>query len=101
MAGIQRHSVTKTPSGGSISWNTDDMRGVMFSVSISPATSTTTYDFILTDDESIIVYSKKGLKGTFNDNTQIGLYGIYTAQISNASVNEAFKVSLRYEERMR
>lgn len=98
---IQRHSVTKTPSGGTVNWNTDDMRGVMFMISIAPATSTTTYDFTLTDDESIIVYSKKGLKGTFNETTQLGLYGVYTAQISNVSVNEAFKVSIRYNELMR
>ena len=98
---IQRYHISKTPSGGSASWNTDDLRGVMLQLLVNPTTATTTYDITLTDDDSIVVYSKKGNKGTLKDTTQMGLYGIYTVDITNASVNEVFKFSLRFDELMR
>ncbi len=92
-----RYKATKTPSAGTASWNTDDLRGIMRQLLVMTATATNTFDFKLVDDDSITVYEKKGNKGTLNVSTPIGLYGVYTATISNAT-DEEFKISIRYEE---
>lgn len=94
---IVRYKATKTPSSATVSWNTDDLRGVMRQLLVQTATSTNTFDFKLVDDDGITVYERKGNKGTLNVSTPMGLYGIYTATISNAT-DEEFKISIRYEE---
>lgn len=95
---IVRYKTSQTPVSGTISWNTDDLRGVMRQLLVNPATSTTTYDFRLVDDDSITAFEKKGCKGTLNIITPMGLWGIYTARIHGSSQDEEFKVSIRYQE---
>lgn len=93
-----RYKTDRTPSLGTIAWNTDDLRGIMRQLLVQTATSTNTFDFKLVDDDGITVYERKGNKGTLNVTTPMGLWGIYTATISNAT-DEEFKISIRYEEK--
>lgn len=95
---IFKYQQTVTAVAGAISFNTDDLRGICYRIFVKPATSTTTYDITFTDDNSLIVYSKKGQRGTLNDTTTQTLKGIYTVAIANASVNESFKFQIEYDE---
>ncbi len=93
----------KIPSAGAVSWNSvDDFRGNLEGIAINPSSSTTTYDFSMTDDTGTKVYEKLGNMGTFIDDSKIGLYGIYTFAIANASVNtNSFTITIIWDENMR
>ena len=95
-----RHYKEFTPSGGTASFNTEDLRGHNRQILFSPTTSTTTYDFTMVDDKSITVLSQKGCRGVYQYINPMGLFGKYTVTISNASVDELFKFEIRYEEVM-
>lgn len=99
---VMRKVDYKLPVLGAVSWNTpDDMRGSLESIAINPSVTTTTYDFLLTDDTGTIVYNKKGLKGTFVDDSKIGLYGKYTCTLSNTSTNNySFTVTMIWDENL-
>ena len=95
-----RHYKEITPTGGTGSFNTEDLRGVNRQFLLSSATSSTTYDFTMVDDKSITVLSQKGCKGIYQYINPMGLFGKYTITITNASVDELFKWEIRYEEVM-
>lgn len=97
---IVKYHKEETASGGAISFNTDDLRGVVYRTFVKPLTSTTTYDLTITDDNGLIIYSKNGLRGTLNDLTQYTVKGIYTVAVANASPNELFEFQIEYEEIM-
>ena len=96
---ICKRTFTKTCVAGTVSWNTDDYRGIIQHIIVKPATSSTTYDFTMTGDNSVALYDENGLQGTFKDTTKNGLYGIYTCLIENSSkTNEVFTVEITYWE---
>ena len=96
---ICKRTFTKTCVAGTISWNTDNYTGQIQHIIINPATSSTTYDFKMTGDNSVPLYHEKGLMGNFKDTTKNGLYGIYTCLIENSSVaGEIFTVEIIYWE---
>jgi len=95
---IVKYKKTETASGSAISFNTDDLRGVCYRIFVKPTTSSTTYDITITDDNSLIIYSKKGIRGTLNDTTIQTIKGIHTVACANVSKNEAFKFQIEYEE---
>lgn len=85
-------------SGGAVSFNTNDIRGILRRFLVIPLTSTTNYDISLTDDNSLLVYSKKGITGTLNDVTPQSLKGVHTCAIANSTANELFKIQIEYSE---
>ena len=85
-------------SAGVASFNTIEFRGSISSIIIAPTTSTTSWRFSLTNDDSAIAYRKAG-KGSYVDNNGIPAYGIYTGAFSNVSVDEVIHVTFNYEER--
>mgnify|MGYP001583976723 CR=1 FL=1 len=95
---IVKYNKVVTAVSGSISFNTNDLRGVCYRVFIKPATSTTTYDITFTDDNTLIIYSKKGVRGTLNDISTQTLKGIHTVAVTNASVDEQFTFQIEYQE---
>jgi len=95
---IIKYSYTKTASGGAISFNTGDIRGVVYRILVKPTTSSTTYNVAITDDNSLEVYNRNGQRGKLNDLTQQTFRGIYTFAISNSSVDEEFKIQIEYDE---
>ncbi len=97
---ILQEKYTKTPDTGTVSWNGDsDYRGIIQQLSVNPSVSTTTFDFKLTDDAGTVVYHQKGLKGTWVDDSKIGIYGIYTFTIENASTDSyAFTTKILWKE---
>lgn len=96
---ICKRTFSKTAVSGTVSWNTDDLRGVLYTLIIKPSAESSTYDFTMTDDQSVAVFDENGKLGTFRDTTNFGLYGIYTCEISNASpTTESFTIEIIYEE---
>jgi len=85
---------------GAISFNTDDLRGKCERIFCQPASASTTYDISLTDDNGLVIYSQKGIRGTLNDISGQLLKGIYTVSIINISKDELFKFQMEYEEKI-
>ncbi len=95
---IIKYQNSVTAAAGVISFNTLDLRGICYRIFVKPATITTTYDITLTDDNSLVIYSKKGIRGTLNDTTVQTFRGIYTVDVTNISANELFKFQIEYDE---
>lgn len=95
---IYRYKRTVTPSSGSISFNTLEIRGILRSILISPATSTTKWRVSLTNDESVVIYRKGRVTGDLADFVSRAVYGIYTVALTGASADEAITFTLVYEE---
>ena len=97
---ILRERYVKQPTAGAVSWNTySDLRGHTEQLCVNPSVATTTYDLSMTNDNGDTIYSHKGLKGTFVDDAKIGIFGIHTIAINNASSsNESFTITLLWAE---
>jgi len=96
---IVKYNKTATAASGSISFNTDDIRGICYRIFIKPATASTTYNLTsITDDNGLIIFSKKGIRGTLNVTTPQTLKGIYTIAVDNASKDELFTVQIELQE---
>lgn len=87
-----------TSVAGTLSFNTDDLRGVCHRIFIKPHSSSVSYNFKLTDDNSLDIYLVKGIKGSLNDLSQHTLRGIYTASFTSISSNGLFTVQIEYQE---
>lgn len=98
---ICREVYYKQPSAGEASWNTyGDLRGKIIQFAVNPSVNTTTYIMTLTDDTGTQIY-KRSHKGISRDDTNVGVYGIYTVGISSASVStNSFTVTLMWREIM-
>lgn len=99
MSVIVKYFKQATAVAGTISFNTDDLRGQVHRIFVKPATSSTSYDIEITDDNSLPVYSQKGIIGNLNDISIQLFKGIYTVVISNISANELFKFQVEFEEK--
>jgi len=97
---ILRERYIRQPINGDSSWNSNsDFSGVLQQLIVNPSAAATTYDFSMTNDLGDVVYDKKGLKGTFIDDSKLGLFGIYTMDIANASDStKSFSISLIWRE---
>ena len=64
--------MTGTASSGAISKNTvAALQGIAREIIISPTTSTTTYNFTITNDKSLTVFSATSIKGDFIEETAL------------------------------
>ena len=78
---------TLTASSGSAS-DTFSTHGLCHQILVKPTTSTTQYDFSLTNSADVVVFKRTSEVGTMNELVTLPLSGIYTAAIDNATVNE-------------
>lgn len=87
---------SKTIAAGSATGATQSYSGAFIEhVLVNPNTSTTTYDFKLTNDDGDIIYQRLSHVGKINEiNTRIPVIGIVTWTISNATANETVTVLL-------
>ena len=97
-----RERYTKSLTAGAVSWNTySDLRGRLGSICVNPSVSTTVYDYSLTDDDGNVIYNKKGLRGTWVDDSKLDVFGIYTHNIINSSTsNYSFTTTLIWNEKV-
>jgi len=96
---IKRDVFTKTCSAGTVSWNTDNLKGHLETLIIKPSVETSTYDFTMTDDQDVVLINETGKLGTHRETTKYGIYGVYTCKITNSSPStESFTVEITYRE---
>jgi hypothetical protein len=85
---------TVTAATGTVSFNTLNLRGILRTVIVSPATSTTQWDLTITNAEGLDVYENTSVTGDIADELAYPLKGVYTLTIANATVDEEFKIQL-------
>lgn len=100
----QKNKYTLTVSGGTIAGNTDFMMGMIEQMIITPTTSTTQWDFSLTDRDGDIIYQRISETGTINDRTAWIPIGRDSAErltmaFANVTANEPIKVILKVREK--
>jgi len=99
MASIHKQYTTGTPSTGDWSGNTDVYKGVTLGhVVVQATTATTTFDFSLTNEDSMVIKSWTAVTDELNDQVYIPLRGRYTMAIANATKDEVFKILLMIDE---
>lgn len=99
-----KNKYTLTVSAGTVSANTDLMRGMVEQLIISPATETTQWDMTLTDRDGDVIYKRVSEVGTVNDRTAwlpIGRDSSekLTVAFTNVTANEAIKVIFKTREK--
>ena len=89
---------TLTTSTGAASVNFYCSTGAIAQVFVKPATSSTTFDVTLTDDDNNVVYTRADNTGELNEQLHLPAYLYYTLKIANASADEAHKYIVMIEE---
>ena len=91
--------MTGTTSSGALSTNTvAALQGIAREIIISPATSSTTYDLTITNDNSLNVFLSSSITGDFIEEVALPFRGVYTVAISNATADESFTMAIVLEE---
>jgi hypothetical protein len=85
---------TLTASSGAAS-DTFSAIGTCQQIVVTPTTSTTGYDFSITDADSVVVFQMTDEVGTMNEDVDLPLAGTYTIALANATVDEAHKVLIK------
>lgn len=88
-----------TASSGSVSVNTERMRGVVKQVYVKALTADTAFDFSFTDPKGRSApkaYTDE--VGTLRDFEEMPVRGIYTLGIANATRDEEFDYLIRVQE---
>ena len=67
-------------------------------VYVKSATSSTVFDFTITDEDDIDVRTFTDITGVINDLTQTPLKGTITLAITNATADEGFTILLCFQE---
>jgi len=87
-----------TVSAGAWSGNTQKVMGLLLHVVVQATTTTTTFNFSITDEDGIVIKEWIGNTDELNVETYIPLEGVYTLAIATASADEVFKVYLGIDE---
>ena len=88
-----------TVSAGTWSGNTQNIGGgILLHIVVQATTVTTTFDFSITDSNSIVIKKWTGITDELNEEVYIPVEGKYTLTISNASADEVFEVYLGIDE---
>jgi hypothetical protein len=96
---IHSENMSGTASSGALSTNTvAALQGIAREIIISPATSTTTYNLTITNDNSLDVFISNSITGDFIEEVALPFRGIYTVAISEATKDELFKMAIVVEE---
>ena len=95
---IHPEYMSGTASSGAISKNTvAALQGIAREIIISPATSTTTYNLDITNDNSLTVFKSSSITGDFIEEVALPFRGVYTVAITNATVDELFTMAIVLE----
>lgn len=83
---------------GGLNKTFDTMTGLLKHIIIDPATDTTTYDVVISDGSSLNLFERNDIAGTLNEIVEIPVNSNIMVSISDAIVNELFKIYLAVEE---
>lgn len=92
---IHAEEISQTAAAGTWSVNTHNIKGgICYQIVMTSATASTTFDFKITDEKSLVVYDTLSREttatGTLEDEVRIPMRGIYTLQAYNSTRNELF-----------
>ncbi len=85
-----------TAVAGTVSREIAINNAILMQIYINPATSSTTYDIKINDENGKTVYHEEDETGLLNDIIEIPTYGNQTVVIENASADEAFSFVITY-----
>lgn len=90
--------IAQTASSGAWSVNTERLTGAdLRQIIVKAATTTTTFDFSITDEKDNVVYTYEGATGTLNELLYLPMRGVYTLAVANSSADEAYTGRLLLE----
>jgi len=87
-----------TTNGGNWTYTTTNISGILMHLIVRASTSTTTFDFKITDDFNVVLYERQDVDGEINEQMQIPLKGKYKLDITDATADEGFNVYLAIRE---
>ena len=87
-----------TAASGGIGFSTGYTRGLIKQIIVKPATSSTIYDFAISDGSSLNIFEREAVADELNETIEIPVNSSLLVAVSNASVNELFKVLIVIEE---
>lgn len=97
-----KYKYTLTVSGGTVSGNTDFMRGMVEQLYVYPTTSTTQWDLSIVDRDGDVVYSRTSEVGNLSDKAELPAgrdnNERFTMVFTNVTANENIKVIYRVRE---
>lgn len=92
---IHEEILTGTTASGNLSINTSrHIYGLLREIIIKPTTNTTTYNFKITNQNSLIMYEEMSLTGEVAIEVSLPIKGTNTFAIDNASKDELFTIQL-------
>ncbi len=96
---IHNELITGTTVSGTFSSNTSPhLFGIMREVIVAPTQDATTYDIVLTNDQSLISFRRTSQTGPIGIETALPIKGVYTVKIENSTSDELFKIQLGVDQ---
>jgi hypothetical protein len=100
MGGLYKFYKEATSLVGSLSFNTDDIRGQCNRIFVKPPSDSVSFDIVITNDNGLDIYSRQGITGVLNDVSNQPMKGIHTVSFTNISTDGLFKTEFSWEEKM-
>lgn len=96
---IHEEVLTGTTASGDLSINTSKhVYGLLREILIKPTSALTTYNFKITNQNSLIMYEEMSLTGEMSFEVALPIKGVNTFAIDNASKDELFTLQLSISE---
>ena len=95
---IHHERATNTAVGGTFSYNTRHIHGILGQILVKQATATTVYDIKIVDSKGMTILEETSEAEPMAYETRIPVRGIYTVTVSNSLRNEEFLTDLIIEE---
>ena len=94
-----KYNYTIEITSGEWSANTEYLHGGFLKhVYLKSTSSSTVFDFAITDSDDNIIFARKNIIGLLNEMTELPMVGMHTLAISNSSVDEDFNIKLMIRE---
>ena len=94
-----KYNYTIEIASGIWSGNTEYLHGGFLKhVYLKSSSSSTVFDFAITDSDDNIIFNRKNIIGLLNESLELPMVGIHTLTISNSSVDEEFNIKLMIRE---
>ncbi len=86
-------------SGSNILQNTEVVRGFIRHIIVQSTTSTTLFDFSVSDGSSLELYERESIEGELNETVTIPVSSSLVLRVGNATADEVFKIYLAIQEK--
>ena len=95
---INRFYRETTAAGGGIGVSTPEIRGLLKHIIIRAATTSTIFDFSLSDGSSLALFERESIAGEINETVEIPVQSALQLAVSGSTRDELFKVYLGVQE---